>query len=67
MLFRTLLLALGAAGALLAGACASSPALGGPRLGAAAPAMSATTASGESFSLADKRGKVILIDFYANW
>ncbi len=67
MTIRTLCLALIGAGAvMLAGACSSTP-QSGPPLGTAAPAMSATTSAGESFDLADKRGSVILIDFYANW
>ena len=47
-------------------ACASSR-TSGPPAGAAAPGLSATDLNGHPFDLADARGKVVLIDFWATW
>lgn len=46
--------------------CGSTPS-GGPAIGSQAAAFQATTASGESFDLSDKRGSIIVLDFYTNW
>ncbi len=48
--------------ALLSG-CASS----GPPAGAPAPALAAPDSNSQTFTLADHRGQVVLIDFWATW
>ena len=40
---------------------------GGPLINAEAPAVEATLASGEPFSLAAHKGKVVVLDFWATW
>ncbi len=39
----------------------------GPKIGDAVPQFQGTTLKGDKFNLADYKGKVILIDFWASW
>lgn len=39
----------------------------GPKVGAEAPAFAVETLSGEDFDLADTRGQVVVLDFWATW
>jgi thiol-disulfide isomerase/thioredoxin len=38
-----------------------------PKLGQPAPPLTATTLDGRAFSLADARGKVVIVNFWATW
>jgi peroxiredoxin len=40
---------------------------GGPQAGDVAPAFAVATTTGDTLSLADLRGKVVLLDFWATW
>jgi hypothetical protein len=39
----------------------------GPRIGEAAPEIDGEDIEGNRFKLSDYRGKVIVVDFWANW
>ena len=55
-----------AAALLLLSACVAGEERG-PTVGAAAPSFGATTLTGDSISLADLGGKVVLLNFWATW
>jgi peroxiredoxin len=59
-LFRAILLVLGLVAALQAGAAPVE-------IGQPAPALKGTLVSGDSFDLADYRGKVVLVNFYSSF
>lgn len=44
-----------------------SPARGAPRIGTAAPSFTLENADGQKASLADYRGKTVIINFWATW
>jgi peroxiredoxin len=45
----------------------ASPRRGGPQTGDVAPAFAVATIKGDTLTLADLRGKVVLLDFWATW
>lgn len=47
--------------------CAGSGAGGAPRAGAEAPPLALDTLSSERVSLADLRGRVVIVNFWASW
>lgn len=61
------------AAALALAVCAAFPAaaraqeIPGPQIGQAAPALTATSLAGKAISLADYRGKVLVLNFWATW
>jgi peroxiredoxin len=60
---RAFLAATGLAAATKGGLVMPSPAHAAPRVGVAAPAFTATATSGKSVSLADQRGKIVVLEW----